>query len=73
MSLRSQTEQALSALKHLEHRESELVRRLVVLRERHAFFPQEVSERQVSELARKLDELREQIDTIKADLRHARA
>jgi hypothetical protein len=49
---------------NFEHREAELVRRLVVLRERHAFFPNEVSERQVSELARKLDELRAQIDSI---------
>ena len=54
-------------------REAELVRRVVVLSERHAFFPNEVSERQVSELSRKLDELRAQIDSVRAELPPRRA
>jgi hypothetical protein len=73
MSLRARAEHAASELKHLEHREAELVRRLVILRERHAFFPNEVSERQVGELSRKLGGLREQIDAVRAELTPVRA
>ena len=73
MSLREQTEHAASELKQLEHREAELVRRVVVLSERHAFFPNEVSERQVRELSRKLDELRARIDSVRAELPPRRA
>jgi hypothetical protein len=68
MGPRAQREKAASELKSLGHREAELVRRLVILSERHAFFPNEVSERQVTELARKLDELRAQIDSVRAEL-----
>jgi len=48
-------------------------RRVVVLSERHAFFPNEVSERQVSELSRKLDELHAQINSVRAELPPRRA
>jgi cell division protein FtsB len=65
---RAQTEKATSELKTLRHREAELVRRIVIVSERHAFFPNEVSRRQVEELARKLDELRERITSIEAEL-----
>jgi hypothetical protein len=68
MGPRAQSEQAASELKYLGHREAELVRRLVILSERHAFFPNEVSERQVSEVARKLEELRERMASIGAEL-----
>ena len=68
VSLRAQTEKATSELRQLEHREAELVRRLVLLRERHAFFPNEVSERQVTELSGKLDDLRAQVDAVRAGL-----
>jgi hypothetical protein len=68
MSARAQADKAASELKYLEHREAELVRRLTVLGERHAFFPNEVSERQVDELSRKLDELRQQIDSVRGQL-----
>lgn len=67
MDLRAKTQQGTSELKHLEHREADLMRRLDVLRERHSFFPNEVSERQVSELSRKLDELHRQIESLRAE------
>ena len=67
MDLPAATEQTTSELKHLEHREADLVRRLDVLRERHSFFPNEVSERQVSELSRKLDDLHTQIESRRAE------
>ena len=68
MGPRAHTEKATSELKGLRHREAELVRRLVIVSERHAFFPNEVSERQVEELARKRDELRERITSIEDGL-----
>jgi hypothetical protein len=68
MGPRTQTERAASELKSLRHREADLVRRLVIVSERHAFFPNEVSERQVEELARKRDELRDRITSIEAEL-----
>jgi hypothetical protein len=68
MGPRAQTEKATSELKGLRHREAELVRRLVIVSERHAFFPNEVSERQVEELARKRDELRARITSIEDGL-----
>jgi hypothetical protein len=66
MNPRTHAAKAASELKYLGHREAELVRRLVILGERHAFFPNEVSERQVTELARKLEELRGRIAAIEA-------
>jgi|tagenome__1003787_1003787.scaffolds.fasta_scaffold16378467_1 cell division protein FtsB len=68
MSPRAQTEKTTSELKTLRHREAELVRRMVIVSERRAFFPNEVSERQVEELSRKLDELRSRIATIEAQM-----
>jgi hypothetical protein len=65
---RSRIEEARSRLRHLEQREAELVRRLVILRERNAFFPNEVTERQVDELAAKLDALRADVDAVRAEL-----
>ena len=73
MGSRAQAEKATSELKYLEHREAELVRRLALLGERHAFFPDEVSQRQVEELSRKLTELRGQIDATRADIPISRA
>lgn len=66
--LRSETEQAASRVRHLEHREADLVRRLVALRERHAFFPNEVTDRQVAELSAKLGQLRSRLDAARAEL-----
>jgi hypothetical protein len=68
MSPRRLAEKATSELKYLGHREAELVRRLVILGERHAFFPNEVSERQVNELSQKLQELRERTASIEAEM-----
>jgi hypothetical protein len=68
MSPRAQTEKTTSELKTLRHREAELVRRMVIVSERRAFFPSEVSERQVEELSRKLDDLRSRIATIEAQM-----
>jgi hypothetical protein len=68
MGPRAQTKKAASELKSLRHWEADLVRRLVIVGERRAFFPNEVSERQVEELARKLDELRDRITSIEAEL-----
>jgi chromosome segregation ATPase len=65
---RAQAEQTASHVKHLEHREADLVRRLVTLKERHAFFPHEVTNRQIDELAAKLEQLRTELDTARADL-----
>jgi cell division protein FtsB len=55
-----------SELHYLHHREADLVERLVILRDRHTYHPNEVTERQVSELAAKLDVLRARIDDLKA-------
>ncbi len=45
-----------------------LVRRLVVLGERHALTPHEVTGRQVNELAQKLAGVRSQIDRLRQRL-----
>ena len=55
-------------LAELEYREGNLVRRLVVLGERHALTPQEVTGKQVSELAQKLADLRSQTDRLRQRL-----
>jgi hypothetical protein len=65
---RSRIEAATSRLRNLEHREAELVQRLVLLGERHAVMPAEVTDRQVAELSAKLDDLRGQIDAVRAEL-----
>lgn len=53
-----------SRLADLEYREGNLVRRLVVLKERHAVTPHEVTQRQVTELTQKLTDIRSQIDRL---------
>ena len=65
---RAQAEPAASHVKHLEHREAELVRRLITLKERHAFFPNEVTNRQIDELAAKLEQLRAELDAARGGL-----
>jgi len=59
-------EHIASLIKRLEHREAETVRRLVTLSERHAFFPNEVTDRQVNELTAKLEELRNELDVARS-------
>jgi hypothetical protein len=49
-----------------EDREADLVRRLVVLEERHAIAPSELTGREVAELTAKLDELRAEIDDLRS-------
>ena len=66
---RADTEEAASQVKHLEHREAELVRRLAVLEERHEFFPNDVTSRQVDELTAKLDALRMQLEAARGSVR----
>ena len=65
--VRSRAEEAESRLKLLRHRELDLVSRLSVLYERAELFPREVTARQVSELNRKLDEIRAEIDRLRAE------
>lgn len=60
---------AESKLRHLEHQEAELVKRLVVLKERHAFAPREVTERQVAALDSKLEAVRAEVDAARTALR----
>ncbi|MDX6414013.1 MAG: hypothetical protein QOH23_1423 [Gaiellaceae bacterium] len=57
-----------SRLAELEHREGNLVRRIVVLKERHAVTPHEVTWRQVSELDERLRDVRTQIDGLRQRL-----
>ena len=64
---RSVAESRESQLRTLKYRELDLVSRLSVLFERRELYPVEVSKRQVSELNRKLDEIRAQIDQLRAD------
>jgi hypothetical protein len=59
---RRDNEHIASHIKHLEHREAEILRRLETLNERHAFFPNEVSDRQVRELTTKLENVRGELD-----------
>jgi hypothetical protein len=65
---RAQTEQVCSRLRNLEHREIDLLSRLSVLHERRELYPQEVTEPQVAELDRKLDAIREEIVSLRAEL-----
>ena len=69
---RARAERRESDLRHLQQREAGLVRHLVALRERHAFYPNAVTERQVTELAAKLEQLRARIDDLRAEhgIRH---
>ena len=64
---RSVAESRDSQLRTLKYRELDLVSRLSVLFERRELYPVEVSKRQVSELNRKLDEIRAEIDRLRAD------
>ncbi len=57
-----------SRLAELEHREGNLVRRIVVLKERHAVTPHEVTWQQVSELDQRLRDVRLQIDGLRQRL-----
>ena len=66
---RSRAEETESQLKVLGHRELDLVSRLAVLYERAELYPQEVTKRQVAELNRKLDEIRSEIDALRAEPR----
>jgi hypothetical protein len=59
---RVEDQRIASRIKHLEHLEAELVRHLVTLTDRHAFFPNEVTDQQVKEVAAKLQELRNELD-----------
>lgn len=65
---RSRTEELLSRLRNLEYRELDLVSRLSILHERHELYPREVTDRQVAELDRKLDDIRAQIAALGAEL-----
>ncbi len=67
--MRSRHEETESQLKLLGHRELDLVSRLAVLYERAELYPQEVTKRQVAELNRKLDEIRSEIDVLRAEPR----
>lgn len=62
----SEVDEAAVSLVRLERCEADLLPRLVKLKERHAFFPNEVTERQVIELQRKLNDLRVEIETLRA-------
>lgn len=62
------TDVRASRLAELEHREGNLVRRIVVLKERHAVTPHEVTWLQVSELDQRLREVRLQIDGLRERL-----
>jgi hypothetical protein len=59
---------AASRLHDLEHQEAELVKRLVMLKERHAFAPREVTGRQVAALASKLEAVRAEVDAVRVIL-----
>lgn len=63
---RSSAEEATSRLRHLAERELDLVSRLSVLYERRELYPHEVTERQVAELDQKLDEIRAEIELLRA-------
>jgi hypothetical protein len=63
---RARAEERTSRLHRLQHREADLVRRLVVLEERHAIAPSELTGREVAELTAKLDELRAEIDDLRS-------
>ena len=62
----SSAEEATSRLRHLAQRELDLVSRLSVLYERRELYPHEVTDRQVAELDQKLDEIRAEIELLRA-------
>ncbi|MGZ4408952.1 MAG: hypothetical protein ACXVY6_09205 [Gaiellaceae bacterium] len=68
LTARRRAEETASKLRNLEHRELDLLSRLAVLQERHELYPREVTERQVAELDRKLDEMRDEIAALRAGL-----
>lgn len=65
---RSRAEEAQSRLRNLESRELDVISRLSVLHERRELYPAEVTDRQVAELDRRLDEIRAQIDALRSEL-----
>jgi chromosome segregation ATPase len=67
-SARARVEAARSRLHNLEYRELDLITRIGVLQERRELYPLEVTERQVDELDRKLDQIREEIARLRAEL-----
>jgi hypothetical protein len=66
--MEAKREEAESRLRELEYRELDLITRIGVLHDRREQYPQEVSERQVEALDVKLDELREEIASLRAEL-----
>ena len=54
-------------LVELGHRELDLLSKLSVLYERHELFPGEGTDRQLAEVNRLLDEVRAEIDTLRAE------
>jgi hypothetical protein len=64
---RSIAEDRESRLRTLKHRELDLVSRLSILFERRELYPREVTKRQVAELNRRLDDVRAEIDQLRAD------
>jgi chromosome segregation ATPase len=67
-SARARVEAAESRLHNLEYRELDLITRLGVLQDRRELYPQEITGRQVEELDRRLDEIRAEIASLRADL-----
>lgn len=55
-------------LAHLHHRERDLVARLELAKERLAFFPNRMAERQVATLSAEHDELTSQLNALAASL-----
>jgi hypothetical protein len=66
--MEAKREEAESRLRELEYRELDLITRIGVLHDRREQYPQEVSERQVEALDVKLDEIREEIASLRAEL-----
>ena len=62
-------ESTLGRITHLHHRERDLVARLELAKERLAFFPNKMAERQVATLSAEYDELTAQLHALAASLR----
>jgi hypothetical protein len=69
---RAGADEMMSRLRHLERCEASLVKRLVILQERHAYTPHEVTQRQLDELHAKLTAFRARIDELRAELPNRR-
>ena len=61
-------ESTLGRITHLHHRERDLVARLELAKERLAFFPNRMAERQVATLSAEHDELTSQLNALAASL-----